>query len=238
MSSSFESENWWSDAWVRHLENYLAAPPRAGVWLAARFNLANKRILEIAGGSCRDARYLANKGLDAVGSDFDQKTLDYLAKRFPDSPLRLMREDAAQMSFQDNAFDMTFHNGFWVLFKDNEKLLEFFKEQVRVSRETLVIFVHNQHNAELVSEFAERAKQDPLYDIRFFQRDELRDICAMARIPFKRIGIEKFGGPVDQLYNLLRRLPWLPAALFRLVPWLYRLQPWSTVERIAVVIEL
>lgn len=238
MNDGFESENWWSDAWVRHLEGYLVVPPRAGIWLEARFNLINKRVLEIAGGSCRDSRYLANKGVDAVGSDFDQKTLDYLVKRFPDSPLSLMREDAASMSFEDGAFDITFHNGFWILFKDNQKLLELLTEQLRVSRKDLVILVHNKENIKLIREFSARSKQDSLYDIRFFTRNEISTICSMVNVSFKKISIEKFGGPVDRLYNLAKRLPWLSPLIFLLAPKLYRFQPWSTVERIAVVIEV
>jgi len=91
MHEGLQRQGFWEEAWVRHLEQYLVTPPRAGLWLHSRFRLDGWRVLEIAGGSCRDSRYLAEQGVEAIGSDFDQKTLDYLAQRFPASPLTLAR---------------------------------------------------------------------------------------------------------------------------------------------------
>jgi len=55
--SFFQEQTFWSDAWVRHIESYLAAPPRCGIWLMTNYG-KNHSILECAGGSCRDSRYL------------------------------------------------------------------------------------------------------------------------------------------------------------------------------------
>ena len=65
MHEGLVDQGFWEDAWVRHLEQYLSTPPRAGLWLAARFPLAAWRVLELAGGSCRDSRYLAEQGVAA-----------------------------------------------------------------------------------------------------------------------------------------------------------------------------
>ena len=235
MHEGLREQGFWEDAWVRHIEQYLAAPPRAGLWLHWRFPLTRWTVLEIAGGSCRDSRYLAELGVRATGSDFDQKTLDYLAQRFPASPLALRREDAAALSLPDHAVDLTVHNGFWVLFGDDARVAALLREQVRVTRHVLVALVHNADNPRQVAAFERKAKVDPLYDIRFFRRDELLPLVQAAGLRPWRTTIEKFGGPVDRLLAL-------PGVLGRLarhaVPRLYRWLPWRHVERIALVLEL
>ncbi len=234
MNDAACEQGFWEAAWVRHLETYLAAPPRAGLWLAWRFQLAGWRVLEIAGGSCRDSRYLAERGVACIGSDFDQQTLDYLAQRFPASPLRLQREDAAALSLADQSVDLSLHNGFWIYCASDERIAALAREQSRVTRRVMVALVHNADNARLVAAFGRKAKADPLYDIRFFRRAELPALVARAGLAHRRLRLEKFGGPVDRLLRL-------PGPLGRwarvLVPRLYRLQPWSMVERIALVIE-
>ncbi len=231
---SLQQQGFWEEAWVRHLEQYLAAAPRTGLWLRWRFALQRWSVLEIAGGSCRDSRYLAEQGVRATGSDFDQKTLDYLAQRFPGSPLALKREDASRLSLPDRAVDLTVHNGFWVLFGDDVRLVALLREQARVTRRVLVALVHNADNPRQVAAFARKAATDPLYDIRFFRREELMPLVQSAGLRSARVTIEKFGGPVDRL------LAW-PGFLGRLarqlVPRLYRWLPWRHVERIALVIE-
>lgn len=234
MHEPLQQQAFWEDAWVRHLEQYLATPPRAGLWLAARFPLAGWRVLEIAGGSCRDSRHLAERGVDAIGSDFDQKTLDYLAQRFPASPLKLAREDASALSLPDAAVDLSVHNGFWILFGDDARIAALLREQARVTRRVLVALVHNADNPRVVAAFSRKAKTDPLYDIRFFRRDELPALVHAAGVRFRHLRLEKFGGPVDRLLAL----PGPPGRWARaVVPRLYRWLPWSQVERIALVLE-
>lgn len=235
MHEGLVDQGFWEDAWVRHLEQYLSTPPRAGLWLAARFPLAAWRVLELAGGSCRDSRYLAEQGVAAIGSDFDQKTLDYLARRYPASPLVLQREDASALSLADGAVDLSMHNGFWVLFGDDAKLVQLLREQARVTRRVLVALVHNADNPRVVAAFARKAQADPLYDIRFFRRGELPALVAAAGLRPRAVRLEKFGGPVDRLLAL-------PGAAGRAARWavprLYRWLPWRWVERVALVVEL
>lgn len=239
MNSAFDDSAYWSDAWKRHIEGYLAAPPRAGFWLARHFD-PGLTYLEIAGGSCRDSRYLASLGCKAVGSDFDEKTLQYVKSRFAESPLELVREDAFSFSFPDQAFDISFSNGFWVLFNDDQRVAQLMREQARVTRRYMIALVHNIENRRLIGTFAERAKRDSLYDIRFFNRNEIYKLLAEAGIQYKSVETFKFGGPMDRLFaprvkgmpNVVR--PRAP----RLVPLLYRLQSWSTTERVGWLIRL
>jgi hypothetical protein len=234
MHEDLQQQGFWEDAWVRHLEDYLASPPRAGLWLRARFGLSGWSVLEIAGGSCRDSRHLAENGIAATGSDFDRKTLDWLAQRFPDSPLKLAREDAFAMRFADASVDLSIHNGFWVLFADDEPVKALLREQARVTRRVLVAMVHNADNPRIVAAFARKAKTDPLYAIRFFRRAELPALVQDSGIAWRTLRLEKFGAPIDRL------LTW-PGLLGRLARWLvpraYRFVPWRFVERIALVIE-
>ena len=239
MNEHFLKESYWAAAWVRHIESYLAAPPRAGVWLSSRFGTSLK-VLEIAGGSCRDSRYLASIGVDATGADFDSKTLDYLAKRFSGNPFPLRKEDAFAFSYQSKVFDLTFSNGFWVCFSKNDDIHSLIREQARITRKYLVSFVHNAMNRKNMSRFKEKAKSDALYSIRFFRPDELHDIIRASGIPYKSIAMFKFGGLVDLLYKSSIRRVYNPFSKIapRVVPYLYNYERWSTVERIACVIEL
>lgn len=240
MAMDLSQAEYWKQAWVRHLEAYLAAPPRCGYWLASQFPCSRLRILEIAGGSCRDSRHLATLGGDVVGSDFEQETLDHLARRFPDSRLKLQREDAFALSLPSKSVDLSFHNGFWICFRDDERLCALIREQARVTRRHMVALVHNRENQALVRSFGERARNDALYDVRFFQRDELAPLLHQAGIRYRALRLFKFGGRIDVLYS--RRLRGLPNPFVRLaplvVPRLYEGLSWREAERIACVVEL
>lgn len=238
MKNILESEAWWSEAWVRHIEQYLTAPPRTGIWLDYRFNLKSKVILECAGGSCRDSRYLFEKGVDAIGSDFDIRTLSYLRKRYPECKQELRQINAFDMNVNDDSFDIVFHNGFWILFTESEKIDLLLKEQIRVSKNHLVIIVHNKSNKTLVQSYSKKATKDKLYNITFFDKNMLINSIKGYQDQFSYVTFEKFGGPIDRLYNLVRRYPILRKVIYWLVPRLYKLQPWSRVERVAMVIKL
>ena len=238
-NNSFHDENYWAKAWVRHIENYSSAPPRCGYWLAARFP-SDLSILEIAGGSCHDSRYLATTGRSAIGSDFDQKTLEYLANRYPNSPLKMQREDAFSLSFADKSIDLSFSNGFWVLFSDNEKIQQLIHEQARITRKYLIALVHNVENPRLIKLFKQKSKTDSLYNIRFFQRNEVLEIVKNSGLKYKSITINKFGGTMDRLLmNKVIGVPNpAPKLATKIVPKIYNIQPWFVTERIACVIEL
>ena len=242
MNSSFDDIGFWTKAWDTHLENYLAATPRCGVWLAATLPWKAMTFLEIAGGSCRDARYLASKkGVrKVIATDFDSKMLTYLEQRFPTSPILLKTENAFNLSFANNSVDISYHNGFYVYFKDEHKIKCLLKEQARVTKKYIIAIVHNAENIELVKHFKDEADSDRLYDIRFFTREELARLAYESGISMRSISMHKFGGRADCLFqSRFRRFqnPFNRVAE-HLVPRLYSLQPWSATERIACVIAL
>ena len=239
MNNEFTHDEYWSKAWAQHIESYLLAPPRTGYWLASQF-LTSLSVLEIAGGSCRDSRYLASQGFKAIGTDFDQKTLDYLAKRCLDSSLLMQREDAFSLSFSDKSIDLSFSNGFWVLFENDQQIYSLIHEQARITKKYLISLVHNIENTKLVSLFKELSIHAPLYDIRFFHREELLDIVNSSGIEYKSISIGKFGGPIDKLLASTIKEIKNPVQSFarKLVPHMYNFQSWKITERVVCVIEL
>lgn len=233
------NEEFWEESWIKYIETYLNTTPRAGIFIKKYFK--NNKVLEIAGGSCRDSRYLANNKFDATGSDFDGKTLEYLqTTKFPNDTLKYSKEDAFKLSFPDNSFDIIFHNGFFVLFTNND-IQKMLKEQERVSKKHIVFFVHNKENKNLVERFGQKKKDDSLYDIRFFDKNEIKDIVEKSGIKYKKIKLLKFGGRVDVFYRkTLKRF--IPNILYPfrkyLISKLYQLQKWEDTERIVCVIEL
>jgi hypothetical protein len=234
-----DTQQFWETAWEKHLEQYLSAPPRTGYWLKQRLSLHHRNVLELAGGSCRDSRFLATDGINCTGSDFERKTLDYLASRFKNSPLKLKQADGFSLPFGKDEFYATFHNGFWVLFSDMD-IKKLAIEQARITKRYMIILVHNKLNRDLVKTFDQNSKTDELYRIRFFEPDEVVNLVRGAGIPIKSIKIEKFGGTIDALYSpqLTGGSKLIQTFSSWVVPHLYRFQPWSKVERIACIIEL
>ncbi len=230
----------WEKSWTEHINGYLNSVPRAGIFIANYFKNIDT-ILEIAGGSCRDSRYLANSGFSATGSDFDEQTLQYLQEeRFPNDILNYSKEDAFDLTFPENSFDLVFHNGFFIYFK-NSDIDKMLKEQEKVARRYIVIFVHNVENKNLIKDFQEKSKNDALYKIRFFDKNEIINIIKDSNIKYRNINVMKFGGIFDRFYNkTLKRI--IPNILYpfrkSLVPKLYQLQKWENTERICCVVEL
>ncbi len=238
VNKEFYNNEYWSEAWVRHIENYLNSPPRCGIWLRQYFKNESLSLLECAGGSCRDSRYLFDIGRKSIGSDFDKKTLEYVKEKYIDSKFSLKVEDGFNLSFADKSIDIVFHNGFWVCYDDDLKIVDLLSEQVRVSRSYSVALLHNLKNSKLVEQFKELSSDDNLYKIRFFDFQQINMIINLSGINYKSIRFEKFGGPVDFLYQFEKKIPIISPIIRWLVPRLYRFQPWSKVERIAVIIEL
>ena len=233
----FRDQNFWANLWSYHLESYLATPARCGYWMASFLrNCYNYKVLEIAAGSCRDSRYLCAVGYRVVALDFDQKTLGYLAQRFVDSSLLYCVGDAFSLPFAEKSFDVSFSNGFWVCFDDDRFLHLLLREQARVTKKYLIAFVHNKDNDSLVRLFREKSLCDPIYDIRFFTRNELSKIVSESGISFRSISFYKFGGPADFLYFAC--LTKFVKYMSLLVPKLYAFQPWQRTERIVCVVEL
>lgn len=238
VTPSFIQEAYWSEAWVRHIENYLSSPPRCGYWLKYKFPRITS-ILEIAGGSCRDSLFLSRHYANVIGSDFDEKTLFFLKSRYPEYKSVFSRQNAFQFEFNSKTFDLTFSNGFWVLFQNDKDIQQLIREQARVTKKYLISLVHNGNNNRLIRTFNEKSKTDSLYNIRFFKPHEIMNNIKASGIQYRSIRLEKFGGTVDRL--LSTQLTADSNCSYKtnlIIPRLYKYLPWSNVERIAVIVEL
>jgi len=231
----------WKNTWERHLTGYLSSPPRTGIFISTRFNKRIQTILEIACGSSRDSVYLAKKNYFVTATDFDENTIEYLKSRFINPHLKYVVADAFHLPFMDNQFDLVFHNGFFILFENNNDIIKLLKEQARVSNKYILILIHNQNNKNLLDIFSEKRKSDPLYDVRFFTVNEIMSIIKHSGIKTKNIKILKFGNRFDILYseNIGQHIP----NIFfkhreKIVPFLYQFELWKNTERIACLIEL
>jgi len=76
---------------------------------------------------------------------------------------------------------VSYHNGVWVLF-DDAQIKALAAEQARITQSRMIATVHNAHNRQFVEYFDRLKKNDSLYDIRFFEMDELsslmREVCS------------------------------------------------------------
>ncbi len=230
----------WFESWKCHLEQYLQAPPRTGIYIHANFSKIRSS-LEIACGSSRDSIYLAKKQVEATASDYEDRVIDELKNRFNYSKLKYVQADAFKLPFHDNSFDMVFHNGFFVCFYKDQDIKTMLVEQARVSRKYVLFFVHNKLNIGLVNQFNRLAPSDPIYDIRFFEPNEIEQIVRDTDIDSRSVRILKFGGKYDMLYSK-RIKRFIPNITFPLrtviIPKLYEMQKWEETERIGCLIEL
>ncbi len=229
----------WTRCWQQRLDKYLQAPPRCGYWLYSRFPLGPKtRVLEIAGGSFRDSNFLAQQGVPVSGIDADSYVVEQVKLRSKPT-FELLVGDGFSMPFEAKEFYLSFSNGFLGYFPDTE-IHRLLQEQARVTERLLVFLVHNAENRKLLEQFQQLAPKDPLYQIRFFSRSEVRSLVLGSGLPIVSMRLLKFGGPADKLYRISRTFqPWLPLGIVRaVVARLYTIQPWNMVERIACVANL
>jgi len=229
----------WDDIWNTHLENYLIATPRTGIVIHSLFGNASK-VLEIACGSGRDAYYLFTKNMAVSAIDYANETIEKLKVKFPNG-INFQSQDAFAMNYNDKEFDVTFHNGFYVLFENDEDVKKLICEQARITNKNMVIIEHNLRNSKLVDKFARKSSSDPIYNIRFYDPDELVNLVKLSGIDFHSIRVQKFGGWPDMFYGLLEKFKWLKkfqAPLYWTIPRLYTLVPWKKVERCMVIVDM
>jgi hypothetical protein len=62
------------------------------------------------------------------------------------------------------------------LFNDDQQLLELVKEQARITKNKIIVTVHNKHNIDFVNYFHSLSRTDPLYKVRFFSTDEVSSL--------------------------------------------------------------
>lgn len=228
----------WDDIWSGHLESYLSVTPRTGLAIQALHpHFSNS--LEIAAGSGRDSYHLYQNGTTVSLIDYAEKTIAKLKERFP-SEMDIQARDAFALGYPDQQFDMTFHNGFYVLFRDDDDIRRLIIEQARVTRKKMIIIEHNALNRRMVNNFRRKAENDAIYAIRFFEPQELVDLVESSGINVGRCRLQKFGGWPDRLYMLSTIIPLKPfkSLINWMVPRLYRFLPWCSTERIMLSVDL
>jgi ubiquinone/menaquinone biosynthesis C-methylase UbiE len=233
-------KNDWNTSWKKHLEQYLKAPPRTGIFIKNLLGSQIETSLELGCGSGRDSIYLSKYYAKVTATDYDEKTIAYLKEKFNSANLEYKQADAFNLPFSKNAFDLVFHNGLFVLFDDDSSIYNMLTEQERVSKKFILVLVHNKLNKKLIETFETKGLNDPIYDIRFFTSSEITTIVEKSKINYKSINCFKFGGKMDVFFNKTVRK--IPNPLFimknRIIPKLYKYQSWDSTERIACLIEL
>lgn len=171
-----------SDGWDRkwadifdHYQNDL----RHAYYMHAMLESEERHVLEIAAGSFRDMAELRRRGIDCEGMDFSPESIARAKRQFPDFAHAIHLASAFDMPFPDKSFDVSYHNGFWVLFTD-EKIRALAVEQARISRRRIIATVHNAHNRLFADYFERKKVEDHLYDIRFFEVEEIAELMKEA----------------------------------------------------------
>jgi hypothetical protein len=174
----------WDAKWVG-IFNHYQRDLRHAHYIRAMLEPGEESLLEIAAGSFRDMAALRRMGINCSGMDFSGESVARAKSAFPPYADYIHRMSAFEISFADDSFDVTYHNGFWIYFNDqNIKTLA--QEQARITKKHMIATVHNIHNQRFVDYFDKMKQSDPLYDIRFFAVDEIsslmREVCNDVRV--------------------------------------------------------
>ncbi|MCG8411254.1 MAG: class I SAM-dependent methyltransferase [Bacteroidales bacterium] len=170
----------WDFQWENIFDHY-QQDMRHAFYINAILNPNDKEILELGAGSFRDIVMLNKLGISCSGIDYSDIAIKFAQEKYPDLKNKIIRDNIFKMNFKDNSFDLSYHNGLIGYYKNND-ILSIFKEQARVSSKRIVATVHNKHNIGFFEYFEKLKKKDSLYDLRFFEVDEmqelLRDVCS------------------------------------------------------------
>lgn len=165
------NQAYWDDEWERIFDRY-QRDTRFAYYVYSILNAGERVILEIGAGSYRDMAKLNEWGLECHGLDFSDASVQKARIQFPEYKDLMFADDAFQMPFSDKYFDVSYHNGFWGCFSDDQ-IVHLGREQARVTRGRMIAAVHNAHNQEFVDYFKRLQIDDPLYRARFFTIDEI-----------------------------------------------------------------
>lgn len=167
----------WDAKWPDIFDHY-QHDLRHAYYIRALKNSNEQRLLEIGAGSFRDMAALSRWGVDCYGVDYSLEAVKLAQKKFPNLAHKIQQMDAFNYNFENSFFDLTYHNGVWVLFRDDKQINLLAAEQARISKRRIIATVHNAHNKNFVNYFKKMAKTDPLYDIRFFHVDEMHQLLS------------------------------------------------------------
>lgn len=169
----------WDRKWTQIFDRY-QHDRRHAHYIHALLERDEHSVLELAAGSFRDMASLRSMGVNCSGMDFSMESVQRAKQAFPQFATHIARMSAFEMALPDRAVDVTYHNGFWVLFSDDQ-IQTLAREQARVTAHRMIATVHNRHNARFLAYFDTMKRTDPLYDIRFFSVAEItahmREVC-------------------------------------------------------------
>ena len=229
--------NDWAESWKKHLSEYSSGIPRTGIFIKS-YVKGIKTSLELGCGSARDSIMLALKGIDVTASDYEPSLIEALKEMHKDKNVVFSVVDAFDTKFKPDFFDLVFHNGLYVLFNDNE-IVSMLKEHARISAKYLLILVHNGKNLQQKKLFAKKAETDPVFNIKFFEIENLKKLLQLSDLHYKKVEFYKFGGKADIFFS--KKLKGVPNILYpireKIIPKLYQLQTWKKTERIALLIK-
>lgn len=166
----------WDNKWPDIFDHY-QNDPRHAHYINAIRRRDERRILEIAAGSFRDIALLNKGGVEGYGIDFSPEAVTRAREFYPQNAELFSVQDAFNLDFSDKFFDLSYHNGFWGLFKE-EHIQQMAIEQARVTRSRMVVTVHNAHNVGFANYFQSKQESDSLFNIRFFTVDEIEAFLA------------------------------------------------------------
>lgn len=237
-TSKNQEAGFWDDEWKKWYTRYSTGYPRLAAWLELQGINKEMTALEIGAGSARESRRLALSVKRITSIDFSQDVVSRILSEPMPVNFHCLQMDAFNLKFEDKSFDLTFHKGFWSLF-DDEGIVRLLKEQARVTKRRMIIAVHNKANARMRSRFSTLARSDELYNVRFFDKAELRklvnEVCGQM-VPCHKLTLRKFGG-ANWMFS--KRVPVrFVRARDRVASSLYACLPWARVESIVLDIEL
>jgi SAM-dependent methyltransferase len=228
----------WDDLWRANFAHYANSAATTGVFIAHLAPKANS-FLELGAGSARDSFYLFQLGKSVTASDFSDEVVKRWSEFYP-AGMTAKRIDNFNIEARDGEFDITFHNGLYGYFSD-EEINRLIVEQRRVTRQSMMIIVHNKLNVRLMQSAERQRETNPLFRFRFFTPDEVIKLVKDSGISFRNIRTRKFGGPFDRLYHIAGAALHHPnrtrLAGF-LVTRLYPLTSWPRVERVCVIVDV
>lgn len=242
MKSSFElfkDSNFWEKQWKDKADNYLKGKPVLGLFIERLINdniLSNvNSICEVAAGSSRDSLYLARKFSVTVTDKFVHgfKKAEKIGE---DNKLNISfrQEDSFNFSFPDNYFDLVFHNGFFILFPDDNDILTLLYEQIRITKKYVLIVVHNKWDFYSRLRIQQHAKRgDALFDFRWWTLKKLKRIA-------KKFGKIVYSEGLEvRIIREIQSYKYVPKIIRKLKLWNW--EGWKKIlpcERIVLVIEI
>ena len=174
-----KTQTFWRESWKQHFAEYLSYTPFQAYYLYCLLERSDTQLLEIAGGSFHDTSCLNEWGISCTGIDLCADVVQMA--RYKNRYLRhkVFVMDAKNMDFKDKSFDVSFHNGFFVNFTDDDEIRGLLQEQVRVTKRLIVCSVHNQLNNHLIEKFENFSAVDDLYNIRFYTPEKLKELLRL-----------------------------------------------------------